>query len=301
MLKKTLKTTLFGTLACITLTTAALAANYGGAIVTATSLNLRAAGNDGAAVLTTAPRGSGLVVRELQEDGWAKVWYKGTEGYMSSEFFRLVDNLEGNVGAGTVRGASVRMRSAPSYEADTLGYYNEGTQMSVVGVFGQWYKVSYGGSTGYIHSDYMNLHTNNPSSSGVSPWSVPESGSLAGQKIVETAMKYLGVPYAWGGTSTSGFDCSGFVYYVYKECGYSINRTAASIYANGTYVDKSQLQIGDTVHFTTSSSGGSIGHVGIYIGDGQFIHASSGSGSVVISDLSSNYYLANYYGARRII
>ena len=114
-------------------------------------------------------------------------------------------------------------------------------------------------------------------------------------------MSYLGVPYVWAGTSPSGFDCSGFVYYVYKECGYSINRTAESIYSNGTYVEKSQLQVGDTVHFTSGSNSNYIGHVGIYIGDGQFIHASSGVGRVVISDLSSTYYLNNYYGARRII
>lgn len=109
----------------------------------------------------------------------------------------------------------------------------------------------------------------------------------------------MGAPYVYGGMSPSGFDCSGFVNYVYKLCGYSMSRVASSIYNNnGTYVEKANLQIGDLVFFASNSS--SIGHVGIYIGNGQFIHSSSGAGCVVISDLSSSYYLKNYVGAKRI-
>ncbi|MFQ7009801.1 MAG: C40 family peptidase [Oscillospiraceae bacterium] len=86
---------------------------------------------------------------------------------------------------------------------------------------------------------------------------------------------------------------------MYKLCGYSMSRVASSIYNNnGTYVEKANLQLGDLVFFASNSS--SIGHVGIYIGSGQFIHSSSGAGCVVISDLSSSYYLKNYVGAKRI-
>lgn len=122
---------------------------------------------------------------------------------------------------------------------------------------------------------------------------------IEGQKIVDTAMLYLGTPYVWGGTTERGFDCSGFVQYVYKECGYTINRTAADIYENGTYVEKANLEIGDAICFSSHTE--SIGHVGIYIGNGQFIHASSGSGCVIISELSEDYYTARYIGARHIV
>ncbi len=125
------------------------------------------------------------------------------------------------------------------------------------------------------------------------------SAESEGQNIVDTAMKYLGTPYVWGGTTEKGFDCSGFVQYVYKECGYTIDRTAAEIYKNGTYVEKENLEIGDAICFSSHTE--SIGHVGIYIGDGQFIHASSGSGFVIISDLSEKYYTARYVGARHIV
>lgn len=301
MLKKILKTFLIAGAACAALTVSALAANEGGGIVTASALNLRSEATTESSILTTAPRGTGFVIREIVNDQWYRVWYRGTEGYMASQYVRTVDNLEGNVGQGTIRGTSVRMRDGASLTSNTLGYYNEGTTMSVIGVFGEWYKVKYNDTVGFVHSDYMTISYG--SASGNTSVSAPVVGSSSnslGQKIVDTAMKYMGVPYVWAGTSPSGFDCSGFVYYVYKECGYSINRTAESIYYNGTYVDKANLQIGDTVHFTTSRSNG-IGHVGIYIGDDKFIHASSGTGYVTITSLNTNYYTVHYYGARRII
>ena len=120
-----------------------------------------------------------------------------------------------------------------------------------------------------------------------------------GQKIVATAKNYLGVPYVWGGTSPSGFDCSGLVYYVFRQHGISLNRTAATQYQHGSYVSKANLQPGDLVFFQNTYKSG-ISHVGIYIGSGQFIHASSSQG-VTVSYLSNSYWSSHYYGARRIV
>lgn len=137
-------------------------------------------------------------------------------------------------------------------------------------------------------------------SSGGSIWYGDSAGTATGQDIVNYAEGFLGVPYVYGGTSPSGFDCSGLVYYCYAHYGYSVNRTAAGLAYSGTSVSASSLQPGDVILFT-SSDGSYIGHTGIYIGGGQFIHAPHTGDVVKISSLSESYYTSHYYGARRIV
>ena len=133
-----------------------------------------------------------------------------------------------------------------------------------------------------------------------SNWYGDVVGSGTGQDIVSYAETFLGVPYVYGGTSPSGFDCSGLVYYCYRHFGYTLNRTAAGLAYNGTAVSSSALQVGDIILFT-STDGSYIGHTGIYIGNGQFIHAPHTGDVVKISSLSDSYYTSHYWGARRII
>jgi Cell wall-associated hydrolases (invasion-associated proteins) len=130
---------------------------------------------------------------------------------------------------------------------------------------------------------------------------VSRSGSsVRGSGIVAKAAQYLGTPYRYGGASPSGFDCSGFTSYIYGQFGISLSRTAAGQYGNGFSVSQDNLVPGDLVFFCCYSSG--IDHVGIYIGNGQFIHSSSPrSGGVIYSSIYDNYYSKTYYGARRII
>lgn len=118
-----------------------------------------------------------------------------------------------------------------------------------------------------------------------------------GQAIVNTAMKYLGVPYVWGGTSPSGFDCSGLVQYVCRQNGISVPRVAASQRGVGKSVSRADLQPGDLVFF---SSGGRVSHVGIYIGNGNMIHAPQTGDVVKISSINSSYRVKNYAGAVRV-
>ncbi|WP_453993390.1 cell wall-binding repeat-containing protein [Bacillus nitroreducens] len=114
--------------------------------------------------------------------------------------------------------------------------------------------------------------------------------------IIETAKSLQGVPYTWGGTTTKGFDCSGYLNYVYEKHGISLPRTVADIYKAGTTV--SSPEIGDIVFFETYKAGPS--HAGIYLGDGKFIHASSSQG-VTITDLSSSYFKPRYLGVKRVL
>lgn len=116
-------------------------------------------------------------------------------------------------------------------------------------------------------------------------------------KVIGMAKSLLGTRYVWGGTSRGGFDCSGFVGYVMRNAGISLPRTAIEQSSRGTYVSRGELRSGDLIFFNTR--GGRISHVGIYIGNNNFIHASSGKGRVIISELSG-YYANRYVTGRRV-
>ena len=253
--------------ACL-LSVSALAANDGAGTVNASDVNLRSGASLSSDVIKTVDANTPLVVIDSSDSEWYKVWCPGSEGYMSSDYVSFADVLDASFGTGTISGTMVRLRSGASTASDTLAYFDTGDSMTVTGVNGCWYKVTAGSMSGYVHSDYL---------------------ALANQVLAAPTV-----------TTESGFDCSGFVYYVYKQNGYTTNRTAASLFSDGAYVDRSQLQPGDVICFY-SGSYGYIGHCGIYIGDGQFIHASSSAGQVVIDSLSEGYYNSHYYGARRIV
>ncbi|MDM5246457.1 MULTISPECIES: NlpC/P60 family protein [unclassified Lysinibacillus] len=116
--------------------------------------------------------------------------------------------------------------------------------------------------------------------------------------VTETASKYLGIPYVYGGTTTKGLDCSGFTSKVFSDLGIKLNRTSGSQYEQGTAVEKDDLQVGDLLFFNTSGKG--VSHVSIYIGDGKMIHSQTGKG-VSYSDLNDPYYWGSrYIGAKRV-
>lgn len=129
---------------------------------------------------------------------------------------------------------------------------------------------------------------------------VSRSNSGDVRTLLAKAQSLLGSKYVSGGETPKGFDCSGFVKYVYSFAGIQLARTAADQASNGVHVDKSSLQPGDLVFFGLYGSTG-IGHCGIYLGNNKFIHSENKANGVVITDLNSSYYLKNYKGARRVL
>ncbi|MDB4867575.1 MAG: NlpC/P60 family protein [Cohnella sp.] len=122
--------------------------------------------------------------------------------------------------------------------------------------------------------------------------------AFADSKMDNTIQKLIGIDYNYGGTSTSGFDCSGFTGYVFKKLGVDLPRSSRDQFAIGKKVAREDLRAGDLVFFNTN--GRSVSHVGIYVGNNKFAHSSTSKG-VTITSLSDNYYVDRYLGARRVM
>lgn len=293
---------------------------YGIGFVNTEGLRLRSQANTTAAVVDTAHRNDCVVLLSKAGD-WYKVNYNLQEGYMHASYLDASTCENAELGNGTITGSGVNLRTGPSTSHSVAAVSASGDQCYIIGLNNGWFKVIYKDKICYIRSDFVTLtefpyenrdSVNTPKyfrrgiSTGVSP-SASLSGSSAsaapvhvsGNQILAEAQKYLGAPYVAGGASPSGFDCSGYVYYVLKQVGLSPYRTPASQFQQGTAVSKANLKAGDIVFFS-SNSGSSITHVGIYSGNGQFIHAPNSRSTVSYSDLTSGYWCDTYYGARRV-
>jgi cell wall-associated NlpC family hydrolase len=276
----------------VALALSASAASEGGGTITATSLNFRSEASISSDCIGSAPQGSAVIVTGKTED-WYSVIYNGMTGYMFASYVETNDAMELPEQNGKITGDAVRFRESPSYTGKVLTYLNTNFDVKVVGVNGEWYKAEYKGDTGYIHSDYVNLLSQK------NKLAVVPADMEVGASAVALAKTFLGTKYVYGGSSPSGFDCSGFTSYIYKNLGYDISRTCTSQYAQYPHLERDELQIGDLVFFANAGIWDT-DHVGIYLGDGDFIHASSGGGKVMISSFLSGYYDKYYYGAARV-
>ena len=215
-----------------------------------------------------------------------------------------------------VNSTTVNVRQEANTSSTIVTTVALNTEVQVYSEENGWSKVKVNNVEGYISSSLLSNNKqetsrsqstsrrtsstktskNTASQATAQTTNVPASGN--GSSIVATAKQYLGSKYTYGGSSPStGFDCSGFTSYVFKQHGISLNRTAAAQYSNGVAVSRANLQPGDLVMFGKSG----INHVAIYIGGGQIIHASTPSTGVRIDSLSTGYYNNNYVGARRVL
>ena len=282
--------------------------------VTASALRLRSGPSTSNAITDTAYNGEVVLVLAKKGD-WYKVEYNLKEGYMHSDYLKVKERENVELGKGAINAYLVNLRSSPSTSSSIVAQASEGETCYTIGFNCGWYKVIYKGQTCYVRSDLLDLreypYENRASSNtpkyfrngdpiGSGSYEAPAETVSAGQKIADLALQFLGYSYVWGGASPSGFDCSGLVKYVYQACGYSIGRTCTPQYNGGKPVDKSELQIGDLVFFANTYTYG-ISHVGIYLGDGTFIHAANSNDGVKITKLNDSYYASHYYGACRYV
>lgn len=214
-----------------------------------------------------------------------------------------------------VNSPSIYVRSGPETTYQVVDSLILNAQVTVVAESGDWYKVKIGDVTGYIAKRLLSATSQNTTTRSAderTEETINENNqnvntqvaqtTSKGEEIVTYAKQYLGCSYVYGGSGPSNFDCSGFTMYVFKNFGVSLSHSAIAQSKNGTYVAKEDLQPGDLVFFKDYETMNGIGHCGIYVGDGNFIHASSGTGYCVkISTLLSGSYNTRYETARRLI
>lgn len=284
-LKKVVASLMLGTTIFTSLS--AMAVEYIGiGKVTGDTVNLRSGAGVGNSIVGSASYGSTYPALASQ-DGWFQISYNGTTAWICGSYFAVSPVSESN-SRGAVKGDVVNIRALPSTSSQVLTTVAQGTTLVVYGEENGWYKVSCQGMMGYISKDYF-------AKEGV----ITAVKTSAGQAIADEAMKHVGKAYVYGSTGPNAFDCSGLALYVYRQLGYSLNRTAADQMNNGTPVEKSNLLPGDLVFFYNRGTS-YIGHVGIYIGNNKMVHASTSTTGVIITDLNSGYYVERYAGARRI-
>jgi len=207
----------------------------------------------------------------------------------------------------TLRSAVAVHHRANPYSM-VIGYMEEGTELTVLGTSGDYYKIDCYDMVGYMEKTlireadgrYFVQHRGDSADSGVFTSRSLADSILLKSDLRTVAIAQEGVRYVLGGTSPRGFDCSGFTQYVYRQCGITIPRTCEGQIGAGIIIPKESLQCGDLVLFDgTNSATALVTHVGLYLGDGKLIHA--GSGGITIVDLDQRYFAQHYLCARRIV
>lgn len=279
----------------------------GGTVTTASSVNFRTEATTSSESMGKLSDGTRVAILD-EADGWYKVAYDGQVGYMSADYVVAQPIMNITCGGARVTTEVLNMRSAPGTENSIVTKLYEGAVARIIGINNAWFKVEYGSYTGYISPDYVEIVEYTGSSSAATSVSMSSTASLSAatatgtrQQLIDYAATLLGCKYVYGGSSPSGFDCSGYVKYVFAHFGINLSRTSASQYSNSVRISKSELNVGDLVFFSQTSGSSKVGHVGIYVGGGQFIHAASPGKGVRYDSLSDSYYSSHYIGCGRVL
>ena len=281
-------------------------------------VRLRSSASFNGAIVMVVSEGQTVSVIDGSSGDWVAVSFRGTSGFIHMDYLAAGSGSgndggdSGNSGGGLSVGdharvaADLNLRYDPSMSGGVAAVAPSGTVVEITGGLSNgFYAVDWDGLSGYMHGDYLSLTDKALTKRGGSGEDPGDGGggsnpTPTGNAIVDYAMQYLGYPYVWATHGPSSFDCSGFTYWVVlNTLGINISPGTSAQINYGTPVSRSSLQPGDLVFFQNTYTWG-LSHVGIYIGNGKFIHAENESTGVVISDLSSQYYSSRWYGARRV-
>ncbi len=242
-----------------------------------------------------------------QNDEWFRVRYMDGYAYVEKDYVKGVyiddvvkienkieNELESVYGV-VISEAGLKLRKEASTISNVLTVLPHSTEVTIDRVGQEWVRIiTDSGVKGYVSAEFLSIREGERTTRS--------AGSGKGAEVVAYGKQFIGTPYVWGGTNLKkGVDCSGFVYSVYKNFGITLNRSSSSMASNGIEVSKANLQAGDLVFF---NSGGNsrISHVGIYCGDGTYVHSTDGKAyGVTVTDLNSGYSANTYVTARRVL
>ncbi|MEH7451577.1 C40 family peptidase [Gottfriedia acidiceleris] len=281
---------------------------------TGNSVRVRSGAGTSYQILGSVNKNQKLDVISLS-NGWYKIKFNGSTGYISASYVGKVTESTNSNNNQVVSssnyistGNGVRIRSGAGTSYQILGSVNKNQKLDVISLSNGWYKVKYNGVIGYIGASYVEKETGSnttdsnkvdSSQSDTNKVDSNNSQSFDVQSLITLSKKYSGVPYIWGGETPSGFDCSGFISYVFKESGLSLPRTnvAGYWYNSSNLKTVDDFQPGDLIFFQNTYTYGP-SHMGIVINDNEFIHASSSSG-VTISKINNSYWNQHFLGFKR--
>ena len=257
--------------------------------VSSSSLIVRKSASSTSTRIGTVYRGQKLV--GTKEGAWFKTTFNGKTAYIAYKFTSSTQPV--STVTRYVKASKLTVRSKASSSSTRLGYLSKGKAIKGTRQ-GTWFKTTYNGKTAYVAYSYT--------SSTKPKTSIPSTSySSSGSAVAKKALSYVGYRYTYSGASPStGFDCSGFVHYVFKTVtGKVLPRTTTAQWRYGRQVSKSSMRAGDVIYFGSSSS--SIYHVAIYVGNGKYVHAANPRRGVVTDSTSGNFFRYSSYGVRRIV
>ncbi len=237
-------------------------------------------------ILGKLPMNAGCEIIE-ETNGWYKVKSGELEGYVAGEYLLTGEaaNQRAREALSTValvKADKLMVREQPNTQCTILTKVAENEELEVAEVIDGWVKVNIDSVTGYVCADYVQVYDTLPKGVTLKQLSYGDGVSSTAVDLIEYAKQFLGNPYVWGGTSlTNGTDCSGFTMRIFEHFGYSLSRTSGAQSGNGTRVSLSEIRPGDLLFYYHGSS---IGHVAIYIGNGQIIHASTERTGIIIGN-----------------
>lgn len=252
--------------------------------------DIRVTGEADSLVISKLAKGQEVLILEASGD-WAKVKLdNGIEGYLSNLDIEMKEEQTMSVMA-----MGVNVRAFADAESLSIGIVNTGDIVKVLGTDGDWAEISTDEVQGYVLRQYL---TTEAEAQAVSRGASREAGPL-----LDYAKTLLGRPYVYGSRGPNSFDCSGFVSYVYQNAaGIKLPRVSRDQARYGTPVSRDALLPGDIIAFDTNGGRNGVNHVGIYLGEGKFIHASSARiMSVTIDSLDSKHYSSSYMSATRVL